>query len=307
MAQMLFVLHDGRISQWSLSHGKLATVTVLGQRRVLYSAESAKTYWEEWKKDNRVVDGDDYDVLFLSDDEELLGSFPTNLTSAHDVPLSKWTLKQLSLLSRESDFADSDIHVIQGSLRHTFKSASHAKALSFHVRSSYDFSLEQKIFFLLLEKNHFSIFEEESGRFKLRPIDKATCVRYQAGCFKDALLQAEKWLRQKCGLSPDGGFLMVLVENEDATINEIANRTGKFLLSIPLPPILGRVQERLTQRTELRMDEFGMNFDCFCCLSCNGEIKKSPFNLCSYTVTGEDLFKYGGDAISEIAARELLF
>ena len=36
MEQVLFVLHDGKISQWNLSRGKLKASTINGLRRMLY-------------------------------------------------------------------------------------------------------------------------------------------------------------------------------------------------------------------------------------------------------------------------------
>ena len=45
--QILFVLHDGKISQWNLSRGELAAVTVRGQHKVPYTHETAKAYWAE--------------------------------------------------------------------------------------------------------------------------------------------------------------------------------------------------------------------------------------------------------------------
>ncbi len=307
MSQSLFVLHKGKISQWDLSHGKLTAVTVFGQRWVSYSADTAKTYWDEWKKDNQVEDGDVYDMLFLSDDDELMDSFPFRLARGKDVPLSRWTLKQLSLLSREKEFADSDIHIFQGTLQHILKSASSANELSFQLRSSLDFSLEQRIFLMLLEKNQISIFEKVKDEFKLKPIDKLPSVRYQVGCINDALLQTEKCLHQEYELKSGGALLMILIENEDEKLNESLNRTGKFLRSIPLSKILKSVEEKMRLRKELLIDEYGVNFDGISYFYCDGKIMKSNFNLCSYTVTGEELVKYGGDVINDVVSKELLF
>ena len=76
MEQILFILCNGKISQWNLSHEKLLPVTDRGRRAVPYSSDTAKQYWEEWKENNQVVDGDVYDAIFLSEHLDDFGELP---------------------------------------------------------------------------------------------------------------------------------------------------------------------------------------------------------------------------------------
>ena len=113
MDQVLFVLQDGKISQWNLSRGKLEAVKSHGLLQVPYSSKTAKAYWDDWKEDNQVVDGDVYDALFLSGGPNDFGKLPKWIC-ANAKDKSAWTFGQLSLLANEADFKETGLCLVQG-------------------------------------------------------------------------------------------------------------------------------------------------------------------------------------------------
>ena len=140
MEQVLFVLQAGKISQWNLSRGKLAAVTVHGQRKVPYSVETAKAYWDDWKEDNQVVDGDVYDALFLSGDPNDFGKLPKWIC-ANSKNKSAWTFEQLSLLANEADFKKTGLCLVQGKVK---RRVGTDKAVVLQMKSSLAFALPKE-------------------------------------------------------------------------------------------------------------------------------------------------------------------
>ena len=309
MDQILFVLKDGKISQWNLSRGKLEAVKSLGLLQVPYSAETAKAYWDGWKEDNQVVDGDVYDAIFLSDDEDLLSTLPPSFTLHREERLSRWTIKQLSLLSRESDFVNRGIYVIQENLRHTLSpSSSSDDELIFFLRSTCGFSLDQRIFFLLPEKSCVSLFEQCENELKLKPIAGEKSVQYQLGKVKDCMLEITETICREYSLNPRGGFLIALIENENLELNEVFNREGEFLFSIPLSRLVCAALSKLRENKELKIDEYGVNFDGIQYRFVDGEVKiEGDFNLYSYTLNGEMLVDLARETILEIVRENVIF
>ena len=137
MEQVLFVLQDGKISQWNLSRGKLAAVNNRGRSHVPYSSKTAKAYWDDWKEDNQVVDGDVYDALFLSGGPNDFGKLPKWIC-ANSKAKSAWTFEQLSLLANEADFKKTGLCLVQGKVKRLVGTD---KAVVLQMKSSLAFTL----------------------------------------------------------------------------------------------------------------------------------------------------------------------
>ena len=140
MEQVLFVLQDGKISQWNLSRGKLAAVNNRGRSHVPYSTETAKAYWDDWKEDNQVVDGDVYDALFLSGGPNDFGKLPKWIC-ANAKDKSAWTFEQLSLLANEEAFKSTGLCLVQGKVKRLVGTDKADKAVVLQVKSSLAFAL----------------------------------------------------------------------------------------------------------------------------------------------------------------------
>lgn len=137
MDQVLFVLQDGKISQWNLSRGKLEAVKSHGLLQVPYSSKTAKAYWDGWKDDNQVVDGDVYDALFLSGGPNDFGKLPKWICAgAKDK--SAWTFEQLSLLANEAAFKSTGLCLVQGKVKRLVGTD---KAVVLQMKSSLAFTL----------------------------------------------------------------------------------------------------------------------------------------------------------------------
>jgi hypothetical protein len=143
MEQVLFVLQDGKISQWNLSLGKLAAVTVHGQRKVPYAAETAKAYWDDWKEDNQVVDGDVYDALFLADGPNDFGKLPKWIC-ANSKAKSAWTFEQLSLLANEAGFKSTGLCLVQDKVKRLVGTDKADEAVVLEVKSSLAYALPKE-------------------------------------------------------------------------------------------------------------------------------------------------------------------
>ena len=140
MDQVLFVLQGGKISQWNLSRGKLEAVKSHGLLQVPYSAETAKAYWDDWKEDNQVVDGDVYDAIFLSGDANGFGELPKWICADSDEK-SAWTFEQLSLLADEAAFTSTGLCLVQGKDKRLVGTDKADKAVVLQVKSSLAFAL----------------------------------------------------------------------------------------------------------------------------------------------------------------------
>ena len=140
MEQVLFVLNDGKISQWNLSRGKLEAVKSHGLLQVPYSSKTAKAYWDGWKDDNQVVDGDVYDALFLSGGPNDFGKLPKWICAgAKDK--SAWTFEQLSLRANEAAFKSTGLCLVQGKVKRLVGTDKADKAVVLQVKSSLAFAL----------------------------------------------------------------------------------------------------------------------------------------------------------------------
>jgi len=140
MEQVLFVLHDGKISQWNLSRGRLKAATIGGLHQVPYSAETSQKYWEDWKKYNNVSDKDDYDTIFLSDGPNDFDKLPKWICVGSKEK-SAWTCEQLSILAQEEYFNQTSLCLVQGKIKHLIGTDKPDTAVVLHVRSSHAFAL----------------------------------------------------------------------------------------------------------------------------------------------------------------------
>ena len=143
MEQVLFVLHDGKISQWNLSRGKLEAVKSHGLLQVPYTSKTAKAYWDDWKEDNQVVDGDVYDALFLSVGPNDFGKLPKWIC-ANSKAKSAWTFEQLSLLANEADFKKTGLCLVQGKVKRLVGTDKADKAVVLQVKSSLVYALPKE-------------------------------------------------------------------------------------------------------------------------------------------------------------------
>ena len=140
MEQVLFVLQDGKISQWNLSRGKLESVKNHGFLQVPHSSKTAKAYWDDWKDDNQVVDGDVYDALFLSGGSNDFGKLPKWICAGVK-DKSAWTVEQLALLANEAAFTSTGLCLVQGKDKRLVGTDKADKAVVLQVKSSLAFAL----------------------------------------------------------------------------------------------------------------------------------------------------------------------
>lgn len=143
MEQILFVLRNGKISQWNLSRGKLVAATVRGQHNVPYSAETANAYWDEWKEDNMVASGDVYDAIFLSEHLDDFGELPKWIC-ANSTNKSAWTFEHLSLLAKENEFAQG-VCLVQGNIKRLIGTEKADDVIKLCLKSSFAFTLPKEV------------------------------------------------------------------------------------------------------------------------------------------------------------------
>lgn len=141
--QVLFILCNGMISQWNLSRGKLVAVTVHGQHKMPYSAETAKAYWDEWKEDNMVAEGDIYDAIFLSDALNDFGELPKWIC-ANSSDKSAWTFELLSLLVSEAEYQRAGLCLVQGNVKRLIGTEKADDAIKLCMKSSLAFTLPKE-------------------------------------------------------------------------------------------------------------------------------------------------------------------
>ena len=144
MEHVLFVLCSGKISQWNLSRGKLAAVTVRGQHKVPYSAETAKAYWGKWMEDNMVAEGDVYDAIFLSDASNDFGEVPKWIC-ANSKDKSAWTIEQLSLLAGEAEYKEKGLCLVQGKVKRLIGTEKADDAIKLSLKSSLALTLPKEV------------------------------------------------------------------------------------------------------------------------------------------------------------------
>jgi hypothetical protein len=142
--QVLFILCNGMISQWNLSRGKLVAVTVHGQHKMPYSAETAKAYWDEWNEDNMVAEGDIYDAIFLSDALNDFGELPKWIC-ANSKDKSVWTIEQLSLLASEAEYKEIGLCLVQGNVKRLIGTEEADDAIELYLKSSLAFTLPKEV------------------------------------------------------------------------------------------------------------------------------------------------------------------
>lgn len=190
MEQVLFVLHDGKISQWNLSRGKLAAVTVRGQHKVPYSAETAKAYWDDWKEDNQVVKGEVYDAIFLSYAPNDFGALPKWIC-ANSKDKSAWTIEQLSLLASEAEYKETGFCLVQGKVKRFIGTANEDTAMTLYLKSSLMFILPKEE-----TKRHVAKIEPKNESQK---VEKEAPVAADCGLTADCLASDEKAQKLKVG------------------------------------------------------------------------------------------------------------
>jgi len=190
MEQILFVLHNGKITQWNLSRGKLAAVTVCGQHKVPYSAETAKDYWDDWKEDNQVVTGDVYDAIFLSDAPSDFGVLPKWIC-ANSKDKSAWTFEQLSFLAKEEDYKEAGLCLVQGKVKRFIETGNEDAAMKMHLKSSLSFVLPKEE-----AKEHVAKVKPENVP---RKVEKKAPVATDCGLPADCLGNDEKAQALKVG------------------------------------------------------------------------------------------------------------
>ena len=96
----LFAILDGRIYRWKLYNGSIDLVESDGaERSVEYDAGK---YWNRWRDDNEVEEGDHLDMLFLSDGEDAIRTLPEWLFERTEE--SGWKREVLEQILEEEEF-----------------------------------------------------------------------------------------------------------------------------------------------------------------------------------------------------------
>lgn len=144
MEQILFILRNGKISQWNLSHEKLLSVTDRGRRAIPYSSETAKQYWAEWKENNQVEDGDVYDAIFLSDAPNDFDELPKWIC-ASSKDKSAWTVEQLSILAGEAEYKEKGLCLVQGNVKWLIGTEKADDVIKLCLKSSFAFTLPKEV------------------------------------------------------------------------------------------------------------------------------------------------------------------
>lgn len=144
MEQVLFIFRSGKISQWNLLRGKLVAVTVRGQHKVPYSAETSKAYWDEWKEDNMVAEGDVYDAIFLSDTPDGFGKLPKWICTVSKEK-SAWTIEQLSLLAGEAVYKEAGLCLVQGKVKWLIGTKNADDSIKLFLKSALEFTLPKEV------------------------------------------------------------------------------------------------------------------------------------------------------------------
>ena len=140
MDQVLFVLHEGAISQWWLNRGKLSLATLKGLSRLEFSDASAPQFWDWWVEDNN-AEGDSFDAIFLSSSKAGFGDLPKCfLPDSRNE--SAWTLEKLSLLANEPMFSGQSLAFVCGKNSRLATGASEGETpLKLVIQSSLKFTL----------------------------------------------------------------------------------------------------------------------------------------------------------------------
>ena len=144
MDQVLFVLHEGAISQWWLNRGKLSPATLKGATQLDYSAASAPQFWEWWQDDNNVGKDDIFDALFLSSLKDGFGELP-DCFSAQSKEASSWKFETLSNLVNDPLFAGKALLFVKGKInRLALNSPDSDDPIKLTIQSVLDFTLPKE-------------------------------------------------------------------------------------------------------------------------------------------------------------------
>ena len=134
----LFAILDGRIYRWRLYNGRIDLVeSADAERSVEYEGG---TYWDRWRRDNEVEEGDRLDMLFLSDSEETLKALPEWLFERMEE--SGWKREVLEQILEEKEFKGKGVTLLTEEGERVLGPRREAGVLRLFIQSSRTFHLE---------------------------------------------------------------------------------------------------------------------------------------------------------------------
>ncbi len=146
-------------------------------------------------------------------------------------------------------------------------------------------------FLVSIEKDKLRTYERVKGTFEPFFIEGGECFFFDGASIKQ---EVETYLsslaREKNMESPDGIELIVL-ENSDELLNMKFSRAwGEHVKKVfQVGDMMGKVLNALQGNKELRVSEYGINYDGFSYVIRKGKIEKSDFDLLAYTIHAKNL------------------
>lgn len=285
--QVIFVLQNNKISQWTYRNGELKLCTKKGADKVNYEPSE---YWREWKDENYFSAEDDvFDALFLSDTPDSFGALPDWATNKHKK--TEWTIEKLELLSQDVLFKSSQLIVIHwGMERKISKNSTNGRPIKLHLNSSLGFVMPRMC--ILLRKGHFYIMGLEEAP---ESISLERTIKYHRSHLTEKIKQIKDELVQGFNLLDDKELSFILIGNDDSVLTEqVASALGSQLSISPLSleSFLIPYIDHLNEEPSLYINEFGVNFDGNNFLPQKGMLKKSEFNLFGYTVQNDQFMRF---------------
>lgn len=146
-------------------------------------------------------------------------------------------------------------------------------------------------FLVSIEKDRLRTYERVKGTFEPFFIEGGECFFYDGSSIKQ---EVETYLsalvREKNMESPDGIELIVL-ENSDELLNlKFSRAWDKHVKKVFLiGDMMWKVLCALRDDKELRVSEYGINYDGFSYVIRKGKIEKSDFDLLAYTIHAKNL------------------
>lgn len=139
--QDLFVLRDGKVTQWRLKNGQLTICEKDGIREIPYN----DSYWANWTERMRFHPEEDrIDAIFLSDHSDSFGDL-SRFACADNIE-SAWIREDLELLGEEDEFRGKTLTLVRGETKKVLiRGSQGSEEVVLNLTSSFTFTLDEGV------------------------------------------------------------------------------------------------------------------------------------------------------------------
>ena len=146
-------------------------------------------------------------------------------------------------------------------------------------------------FYMIIGKNKLYVYRLKNEKLEPEFIDGNSFCNYAAQGITGSVSELLSSLADVNNLDGIDDVEVSVVLNTDRVrnVNALKALDGHILQEIPLEDILVRVIKRLSKDNQLKIAEFGINYDGDAYILHEGKLEKKPYSLLAYSIGQEEL------------------